>query len=225
MAVGVDGMKIAARTVPHTAEDLSEWDRELDQWRAQGTELWAAIERREGRVVDFLLDQDVVVYPVNPKALVIGIKLPTGTDIKRLQALAVAMPSSRSHSARGFGDRFRANEGAVAPRGHRIQSRQSPAPGWPASRHLELVPDEPPATALQDRRSPDPACPVLQAPTRRELLDAAPLWADPRTHRAARVAPDVIEMTARVAFDETVAEVNGAIVTTQEKRSEAERDE
>jgi hypothetical protein len=36
---------------------------------------------------------------------------------------------------------------------------------------------------------------------------------------------DLIEMTARVAFDETVAEVNGAIVTTQKKRSEAERDE
>jgi hypothetical protein len=55
--------------VPHTAEGLSEWGRELDQWRAQGVELWAAIERREGRVVDFLLDHGVAVYPVNPKAL------------------------------------------------------------------------------------------------------------------------------------------------------------
>ena len=68
---GVDegGTKTAARTVPHTAEGLSEWGRELDEWRAQGIELWAAIERREGRVVDFLLDHGVVVYPVNPKAL------------------------------------------------------------------------------------------------------------------------------------------------------------
>ena len=64
-----DGTKIAARTVPHTAEGLSEWGRELDEWRAQGIERWAAIERREGRVVDFLLDHGVVVYPVNPKAL------------------------------------------------------------------------------------------------------------------------------------------------------------
>jgi len=55
--------------VPHTAEGLSEWGRELDEWRAQGIELWAAIERREGRVVDVLLDHGVVVYPVNPKAL------------------------------------------------------------------------------------------------------------------------------------------------------------
>src|SRR5262249_35917669 len=61
--------KIAAHTVPHTAEGLSEWGRELDQWRAQGGELWAAIERREGRVVDFLLDHGVAVYPVNPQAL------------------------------------------------------------------------------------------------------------------------------------------------------------
>lgn len=63
------GTKVTARTVPHTAEGLSEWGRELDEWRAQGVELWAAIERPEGRVVDFLLDHGVVVYPINPKAL------------------------------------------------------------------------------------------------------------------------------------------------------------
>ena len=67
--VNESGTKTAARTVPHTAEGLSEWGRELDEWRAQGIELWAAIERREGRVVDFLLDHGVVVFPVNPKAL------------------------------------------------------------------------------------------------------------------------------------------------------------
>ena len=63
------GTKVAARTVPHTVEGFSAWGRELDEWRAQGIELWAAIERPEGRVVDFLLDHGVVVYPVNPKAL------------------------------------------------------------------------------------------------------------------------------------------------------------
>src|SRR5262245_16854226 len=63
------GTKITARTVPHTAEGMTEWGRELDEWRAQGTELWAAIERPEGRVVDFLLDHGIVIYPVNPKAL------------------------------------------------------------------------------------------------------------------------------------------------------------
>ena len=63
------GTKVAMRTVPHTAEGLTEWGRELDEWRAQGIELWAAIERPEGRVVDFLLDHGVVVYAVNPKTL------------------------------------------------------------------------------------------------------------------------------------------------------------
>ena len=63
------GTKVAARIVPHTVEGLTECGRELDEWRAQGIELWAAIERPEGRVVDFLLDHGVVVYPVNPKAL------------------------------------------------------------------------------------------------------------------------------------------------------------
>src|SRR5512138_187850 len=67
--VDESGMKITARAVPHTAEGLGEWGRELDEWRAQGIELWAAIERPDGRVVDLLLDHGVVVYPVNPKAL------------------------------------------------------------------------------------------------------------------------------------------------------------
>jgi len=63
------GRKVTARTVAHTAEGLSAWGRELDEWRAQGIALWAAIERPEGRVVDTLLDHGVVVHPVNPKAL------------------------------------------------------------------------------------------------------------------------------------------------------------
>lgn len=67
--VNEQGVKVASHTVPHTAAGLSEWGRELDEWRAQGIELWAAIERPEGRVVDFLLDHGVVVYAVNPKAL------------------------------------------------------------------------------------------------------------------------------------------------------------
>jgi len=69
LVVDEGGTKIAARTVPHTAAGVSEWGRELDEWRAQGIERWAAIERPEGRVVDFLLDHGVLVYPVNPKAL------------------------------------------------------------------------------------------------------------------------------------------------------------
>ena len=45
--VGEDGTKVAARTVPHTAEGFSEWGRELDEWRAQGSELWAARRVRQ----------------------------------------------------------------------------------------------------------------------------------------------------------------------------------
>jgi hypothetical protein len=59
----------SASTGRITAEGLSEWGREMDEWRAQGIQLRAAIERPEGRVVDFLLDHGVVVYRVNPKAL------------------------------------------------------------------------------------------------------------------------------------------------------------
>jgi hypothetical protein len=55
--VDESGMKITARAVSHTAEGLGEWGRELDEWRAQGIALWAAIERPDGRVVDMLLDE------------------------------------------------------------------------------------------------------------------------------------------------------------------------
>lgn len=55
--------------VPHPSTGLSVWGRQLDEWRAAGIELWAAIEKPDGRVVDWLLDHGVIVYPVNPKAL------------------------------------------------------------------------------------------------------------------------------------------------------------
>ncbi len=64
------GQRVSAgNKVPHSAAGFSDWGQELNAWRAQGITLWAAIERPEGRVVDFLLDHGVRVYPVNPKAL------------------------------------------------------------------------------------------------------------------------------------------------------------
>ena len=63
------GQRVSAGMMAHSPVGFSEWGRQLDEWRAQGIELWAAIERPEGRVVDVLLDHGVRVYPVNPKAL------------------------------------------------------------------------------------------------------------------------------------------------------------
>lgn len=63
------GVIVWEKMVAHTPSGLSDWGRHLDIWRAAGIELWAAIERPDGRVVDCLLDHGVVVYPVNPKAL------------------------------------------------------------------------------------------------------------------------------------------------------------
>jgi len=63
------GAKVMSRALEHTAEALAEWGRWLDERRAAGIELWAAIERPDGRIVDFLLDHGVVVFPLNPKAL------------------------------------------------------------------------------------------------------------------------------------------------------------
>ncbi len=63
------GAKVMSRALPHTAEAFAEWGRWLDERRAAGIELWAAIERPDGRIVDFLLDHGVLVFPLNPKAL------------------------------------------------------------------------------------------------------------------------------------------------------------
>ncbi|HJR51930.1 MAG TPA: IS110 family transposase [Gemmatimonadales bacterium] len=63
------GTKVRSHRVAQTVEGLQEWGRWLDEQRAAGVELWAAIERPEGRIVDFLLDHGVVVFPINPKAL------------------------------------------------------------------------------------------------------------------------------------------------------------
>jgi transposase len=64
-----EGKKIMAMKVQETPEGLVEFGRWLDEGRAEGIEVWAAIEKPHGRIVDFLLDHGVVVYPVNPKAV------------------------------------------------------------------------------------------------------------------------------------------------------------
>ena len=67
--VNEKGEKVWAGEVKHIAEDQAEFGRRLYGWRSGGVEVWAALEKPEGRIVDFLLDHGVVVYPINPKAL------------------------------------------------------------------------------------------------------------------------------------------------------------
>ena len=63
------GKKVAEMTIQQSMKGLSEFGRWLHERQAQSIELWASIEKPHGRIVDFLLDHGVVVYPVNPKAL------------------------------------------------------------------------------------------------------------------------------------------------------------
>ena len=63
------GTPVMARALPHTASGFAECGRQLDQWRQAGIELWAGIERPDGRVVEFLLDHGVLVVPLNPKVV------------------------------------------------------------------------------------------------------------------------------------------------------------
>ena len=64
-----EGKKVKETKVPESVEGLAEFGRWLNEQKAQGYELWAAIEKPAGRIVDFLLDHVVEVYPVNPKAV------------------------------------------------------------------------------------------------------------------------------------------------------------
>src|SRR6266511_1586386 len=64
-----EGKKVAEITIEQSVKGLSEFGRWLHERKAEGIELWASIEKPHGRIVDFLLDHGVVVYPVNPKAL------------------------------------------------------------------------------------------------------------------------------------------------------------
>ena len=63
------GTKVMSRTVPQTVEGLAAFGRWLDERRAAGREVWAAIEKPDGRIVDFLLDHGVVVFSINPTAV------------------------------------------------------------------------------------------------------------------------------------------------------------
>jgi transposase len=64
-----EGNKVVSLRVAETVEGRSDFGRWLNERNTELTELWAAIEKPHGRIVDFLLDHGVVVYPVNPKAV------------------------------------------------------------------------------------------------------------------------------------------------------------
>ena len=64
-----EGSEVLLRKVANTTEGLSDFGRWLFERVADGAQLRAAIEKPEGRIVDFLLDHGVEVYPINPKAL------------------------------------------------------------------------------------------------------------------------------------------------------------
>ena len=63
------GQKVLERKVEESVQAMAEFGRWLRERQAEGIELWAGIEKPHGRIVDFLLDHAVLIYPINPKAL------------------------------------------------------------------------------------------------------------------------------------------------------------
>ena len=51
-----DGKKVVEKKVTQNIDGLAEFGRWLDEQRAKPIELWAANEKPQGRIVDFLLD-------------------------------------------------------------------------------------------------------------------------------------------------------------------------
>lgn len=106
-AVGVGdahGTPVVERTVPHTADGFSDWSRWLYECQAAGSEGWAAIERPDGRVVEFLLDHGVSVYPITPKAL----------DRARAR-FRMSGSKSAPFDARGLAECLRTDQGHLRP--------------------------------------------------------------------------------------------------------------
>lgn len=66
--IDTSGHKVREFAVLQNEESLSEFGGWVNEQRSEGVEIWAAIEKNEGRLVDFVLDHGVVVYPINPKA-------------------------------------------------------------------------------------------------------------------------------------------------------------
>lgn len=64
-----EGKKVTEMKVVQKPEAMSDFGHWLHEKKAEEIELWAAIEKPHGRMVDFLLDHGVVIYPVNPKAV------------------------------------------------------------------------------------------------------------------------------------------------------------
>jgi len=64
-----EGKKVAEMKIEQSPKGMSEFGRWLNERKAEGVELWAGIEKPHGRIVDFMLDHGVVIYPINPKAL------------------------------------------------------------------------------------------------------------------------------------------------------------
>jgi hypothetical protein len=87
-----------------------------------------------------------------------------------------------------------------------------PASAYTAPRHPELVTDEPPATAIQDRRAPHPTCPVLRPAAYGTPLDAGSLWANSRAHRVTRVPSDLLVVAdTRSEGDEKRGRTSGGV--------------
>jgi hypothetical protein len=63
------GQEVYRREVLQSADSLAEFGGWINARVGEGIEVLASLERPHGRIVEFLLDHGVPVYPINPKSL------------------------------------------------------------------------------------------------------------------------------------------------------------
>ena len=63
------GGEVYRQNVEPTADGLAAFGGWVNARVAEGVELLASLERPHGRMVEFLLDHGIPVYPINPKSL------------------------------------------------------------------------------------------------------------------------------------------------------------
>ena len=93
LAYDRDGEQVYRMEVKQSADSLSEFGGWLNAQVADGLELYASLERPHGRMVDFLLDHGVTVFPVNPRSSARVARIQSDLRGKRERTLSPEIPS------------------------------------------------------------------------------------------------------------------------------------
>ena len=196
---------VAAKLRPGNVHSADGWDEVLlpviDRYRAQGQ---TVVVR-----ADAAFALPALYKALEQRGVAYAIRLPANDVLERRMEDLLVRPRGRPSHTPLVRYRSFSYQAASWDRPRRVIAKIEhhlgelfPAPAHPAARHPKLVAHEPATAAIQDRRTPHPACPVLhpavgRKAVGRKAVDSAPVCADHPAHRAARMESDAIESPTR----------------------------